>query len=296
MAFNPAFQPILQDAGVLALGCQKVNINSSSVGGVEDAGFSITGNRLDLKTGYPLTLHSTSLKSMAAVASATCTEFDACVGLLSSIIGSLSTGVVPTVDLDLIIFKPRGKDLTVSFSDVYAKQEFSLDFKNDINTVTFNFEQATATSLEDKITVQEAATVETSFTSPFLSVNNVSIGFSKVGTFHAVQGVSLNLVTEYERLEVGYPALLRKLTPLSHAVTLEVVSEVFTDTAIQEVFTPGTASDLLLQIGLYDGTAITITVKGAIMAQDLTAGINGQDWSTLTKKFIGTGPTLLTIS
>ena len=296
MTFNPAFQPILQDAGVLALGCQKVVIDSNSIGGVENAGFNITSVKEILKTGYPLTVHSTALKSMAATASVTCLEFGACKDLLTAIIGSLSTGVVPTVDLDLTVFKPRGKDLIVSFADVYVKQEFTLKFSNEFNTVDFLFEQATSTVLEDKVTVAEAATEDTSFDSPFLSIDNMSVGFAKAGTFHAVQGVSLKLVTEYERLEVGYPQVLRKLTPLSHAVTLEIVSEIFTDTAITEVFTAGTVADLALQIGLYDGTAITITVKGAIMAQDLTAGIDRENWSTLTKSFIGTGPTLLTIS
>lgn len=297
MAFNRAFQSILSDTGSLALGCYKASIDSSSIGDVVEASFQIASTQEHLKVGYPLTIHSSKITGLTAVASLTCFELGAIQPLLSTIADSLHTGVVPIVDLSLEVFKPVGKDISVSFSGAALLQEFNLEFnKTDFNSATFTFEQLSTTNVADNISVGEAPTVENKVTSQLLSVDNISIGLPKVGGFTALGSASLNLSTEYERLEVGYPLTLRSLTPLEHEVTLEITAEEFTTTNIGSAFSQGAAADLAVQVALYDGSSITFTIKNAILAPGTTGNLSQKNWSTLTKKFIGTGPVLLTIT
>ncbi len=297
MSFSSTFQPILQDTGILALGCYKAAIGGASVGNVESAGFVIQGNTRKLESGYPKKVKELFLDSMQVTASLTCMELGAAKSLLTTIANSLGTGVVPTVNLDLFVFKPVNNDLIVSFTDIALLQQLSLDFKNDYNTVQFNFEQmlGTATDLDDKITVTSGSN-NTYTPSELLSSGNISIGFAKADSFTAVQGVSLNISTEYSRLEIGYPKQLKSLTPLSHSVELEINSEEFTDTAISEAFSFGAKADLDVKVGLYDGTAVTFTLKEAILDTGVSASIAQKDFSTLTKKFIATGDVLLTVA
>jgi len=297
MSFSSVFQPILQDTGLLALGCYKATVNSASVGDVESAGFVIQGNTRKLESGYPKKVRELFLDSMQVTASLTCLELGAAKSLLATIAASLGTGTVPKVNLGLHIFKPAGNDLIVSFTDIALLQQLSLDFKNDYNTVQFNFEQmlGTSTDLDDKIAVTSGS--GNAYTpSELISSGNISIGFAKAGSFTAVQGVKLNVSTEYTRLEVGYPKQLKSLLPISHSVELEVNSEEFTGSAIDEAFSFGSKADIAVNVGLYNGTAVTFTLKDAILDQGVSTNIAQKDFSTLTKKFIATGDVLLTVA
>lgn len=302
MSFDSAFQPILTNVGNLALSCVRVDVDAASVGWFSEANFAVEGEVRGIKTGYPLRVTEMALQSMGARASVNFQELGGPFkSILSGIISSLNTGIVPTHDLLLEVFRPRAENITINMQGAAVLQQFDLNFGDDFNAVNLEFEQLVGQgqTLDGLVTFSTLGEITNASTTPLLSKDNVSIGKPLVKvdgvSLGAVQGVSLSLSTEYRRVLAGYPNTLMALTPLEHNVTLTVESEEFTEASLDELLLLGATKSVSFSAALYDGTAIVITLPEARLTPD---GINlpSDDFSTIKKKFIATGATLLTIA
>jgi hypothetical protein len=302
MSFDRDIQPILQNTGNLALSCSEVQIDGGSIGWFTEAAFEVTGDLREVKTGYPLRTTQIDLDTLGATAKVTGEELGGPVKtILAGIINSLNTSVVPTHNLDLEVFRPRATNIQISMTNAALLQQFDLNFSNDFNSVTFDFEQIVPPGVLFDTVVNFAPIGGVTFGAgtPQLDKGNASIGLPMISingsSIGAIQSASLSLATEYRRLEAGQPKTLFALTPLEHTVILEVASEEFTDAALEALLTLGGSSVVAFTAALYDGTSVVITLPAA---QLVPAGTNlaKDEWSTITKKFIATGATLLTIA
>ncbi len=298
MSFSSTFQPILQDTGLLALGCHRAEIGGSSVGWLSEATFEASGTVKEILCGFPEKVVEVEAESLTTKASITVQELGgAGRSLLQAIASSLATGVVPQRNLALQVFRPRARDILINLNGAALLQEFSFSFGQDFNSFKFSFEQVVGeSSLDNQVSFTEAATLEHSAPSSMLEPGNVSIGFPLVGSNFAVQGVNLNLQTEYHRVKKGYPRELRELIPLKHTLTLEVQSEEFSTSALAAGLSLGNPSSISVRVGLFDGTAVIMTIHGAVLLPGGPTSLGQKQFSTLTKKFIATGNTLLSIS
>lgn len=297
MAFNRAYQPILSSTGLLAISCADVLIDGSSLGVVEDVNFTVTPTLKDINFGYPERLYSNELNSINAQVSMSLLELGGpCKTLLSSIASSLNTGVVPEQDLTLEVFKPQGNNVNIDMVGTALLQEFDLSFSNEFNLCKMKFEQLVPNggAISDQITFTEGSAASNS-PSKMIDKGNISIGVPLAGLYTASQGVRLNLATTYKRIEVGYPRTLHQLIPHLHSVTLEVDSEEFTTASLGELFSVSAPTSITVEAGLFDGSVITITIPAAILVP-AAVNVPNNEWATITKKFVATGNTLLTIA
>ncbi len=67
------------------------------------------------------------------------------------------------------------------------------------------------------------------------------------------------------------------------------------ETSLNESFAIGSSVPVTFTAALYDGTAIVITIPAARLVPAGGPNISQTDFATITKKFIATGNTLLTI-
>lgn len=303
MSFDSAFQPILQDVGRLAISCIRVDIDGSPAGLFSSAEFNIDGDVRGVKTGYPLRTTEMSLDAVGATAKVAFQELGGpAKTLLTGIINSLNTGVVPTHDLLLEVFRPVAENITLSMAGAALKQEFNLSFGNDFNEMQLSFEQLVSpgTVLTDAVTFATLGQVTYGASSALLDKGDISIGLPQIKvngvTIGAIQSASLKLTTEYRRVEAGYPRTLMALTPLEHSVELEIESEEFYQASLDESFAIGASTPVTFSAALYDGTALVITLPEAMLVPSGGPGISQNDFATVSKKFIATGSTLLTIA
>jgi hypothetical protein len=303
MAFDSIFQPILQDTGKLAISCCKAEVDSIAMGIFKEASFNVDGELKERKGGYPQRLLSSVLDKVTATASVTFQEPGGQLKtILTGIINSLNTGVVPTHDVLLEVYRPVAENITIGMTGAALLQEFTLNFANDFNEVALNFEQLFTVNqvLTDVIAFSTLGQVTTSAQSPIVSADNISIGLPliKVGgvSLGAIQSASLKLSTVYKRVETGLPRKLTRIVPLEHTVTLEVASEEFFTGSLYESLALGASAVVSFSAALYDGTAIVLTMPEAYLVPAGGPNISQTDFATINKKFIATGSTLLTIA
>ena len=304
MSFNRGSQPITQDTGKLAISCCKVLVDGASVGAFKGITFDLDGETRDISAGYPLRPITQVLDSQSAKASVDCEELGgAAKTLLTAIIGSLNTSVVPTKNVQLEVFRPLSENILIDMTGAALLQEFELSFSYDFNSVNFTFEQIVPTGqpLSSRVGFSIAGVVTNASGSPMLDTGDLSLGLPLVsagGSVGAVQSVRLVLTTEYKRYEAGYPRTLFKLTPLSHKVVLEVELEELSDSLLAEDLLGilGTATPVSISVALYDGTAILLTLPEAVLSPAGGPSISQDDWGTKTRRFTATGATLLTIA
>ena len=297
MAFNAAYQPILTDTGVLAIACVDASVAAASVGLIKSAGFSIETTSKDIKAGFPAKLVEPVIASTAAKATLEMSELGGpCKALLVEIAASLNTGVIPKKDVQLEVFRPAGANLLVDFTGAAMLQEFSLNFANDINSCGLQFEALVPNgSAMTDVVAFSAGSLATIANTNLISKDNISIGFPAIGAHTSISSASVSLTTSYKRVETGFPSVLRDLVPIEHAVTLEFVSDDFTLANLNELLAVGGPQSVVLSCGLYDGTAIVITLPAAQL-QAAPTNISQTEWASQTKRFVATGTTLITIA
>ena len=303
MSFNRASQPLTQDTGKLAISCCKVLVDAASVGAFSEAKFTMDGETRDITAGYPLRPVQQVLDSQSAKATAVLEELGgAAKALLTTMITSLNTGVVPTHDVQLEVFRPLAENILIDMTGAALLQKFDLDFSYDFNSLGLEFEQIvpSANALSDVVAFSTAAQVTYAAESPMLDTGDLSLGLPLVTvggvTIGAVKTVKLSLVTEYRRYESGFPRTLFKLTPLSHSVVLDIEAEELSSGVLDEDFALGSAAAVALAIALYDGTTITLTIPEAVLSPSGGPNIDQKDFATKAKRFTATGLTLLTIA
>ena len=303
MAFDSAFQPILTSIGKLALSCIEAKIDGSSIGWFSSAEFNIDGDIRGIKTGYPLRTTEMTLDAVNATAVISAQELGGPVkSILTGIIDSLNTGVVPTHNISLEVFRPVAENIVMSMTGAALLQEFNLNFSNDFNEIELSFEQLVpaGTDLASHVAFTTLGEVTYGATTPLLDKGNISVGLPRVDvngtTLGAVQSVRLKLSTSYRRVETGYPRALMELTPLDHDVEIEIACEEFFEASLNESFAIGTVTPITFSAALFDGTAIVITLPEARLVPAGGPSVSQDDFATITKKFIATGATLLSIA
>lgn len=303
MSFDTALQPILSDTGKLALSCIRVDVDASPVGIFSSAEFNLDGEVRGIKTGYPLRTTQLALDALSASAIVNFQEIGgAAKTLLSGIATSLNTGVLPTHDVLLEVFRPVAENITLSLTGAALKQEFTLNFGNDFNEMQLGFEQlvAAGTTLDAHVSFATLGQITYGATTPLVDKGDISMGLPQIKvsgvSLGAIQGAALKLTTSYRRVETGYPRTLLELTPLEHNLELVIDCEEFFEASLDEAITIGTAVPVTFTAALYDGTALVITLPEAILVPDGGPRLSQDNFATITKKFIATGATLMTVA